>query len=155
MIYKCSLMWKRNWDRTPLYEQSMDPLTSHRILYERGLWDEAYGFSFIFEKTRKSNCLQMALPRQDFFLSYLKTGWKLEPAAFRSVLIGAYPTKSTGQRCASHFLVPWRPQRKFLLKLWFLKRQFMTDPGPVRTFWTPRIFFTLIRFQKDAVLLSD
>ena len=34
------------------------------------LWDGTYGFSFLSEKTRKSNCLQI---KQHFLLSYLKT----------------------------------------------------------------------------------
>ena len=33
----------------------------------------AYGFSSLSEKTRKSNRLQMSLQRQNFLLSYLKT----------------------------------------------------------------------------------
>ena len=37
------------------------------------LWDGTYGFSFLFEKTRKSNHLQSSLQRQHFLLSYLKT----------------------------------------------------------------------------------
>ena len=37
------------------------------------LWNEAYGFSSLSEKTRKSNRLQMSLQRQHFLLSYLKT----------------------------------------------------------------------------------
>ena len=37
------------------------------------LWDGAYGFSSLSEKTRKSNHLQMSLQREDFLLSYLKT----------------------------------------------------------------------------------
>ena len=37
------------------------------------LWDETYGFSFLSEKTRKSNRLQMSSQRQHFLLSYLKT----------------------------------------------------------------------------------
>ena len=32
----------------------------------KGLWDGAYGLSSLSEKTRKSNCLQMLLQRQDF-----------------------------------------------------------------------------------------
>ena len=36
------------------------------------LWDGAYGFSSLSEKTRKSNHLQMSLQREDFLLSYLK-----------------------------------------------------------------------------------
>ena len=39
----------------------------------KGLWDGAYGLSSLFEKTRKSNHLQMLLQRQHFLLSYLKT----------------------------------------------------------------------------------
>ena len=38
----------------------------------KGLWDGAYGLSFLSEKTRKSNCLQMLLQRQYLLLSYLK-----------------------------------------------------------------------------------
>ena len=38
----------------------------------KGLWDGAYGLSFLSEKTRKSNRLQMLLQRQHFLLSYLK-----------------------------------------------------------------------------------
>ena len=37
------------------------------------LWDGTYGFSFLPEKTRKSNHLQMSLQRRHFLLSYLKT----------------------------------------------------------------------------------
>ena len=37
------------------------------------LWDGAYGFSSLSEKTRKSNRLQMSLQRQHFLLRYLKT----------------------------------------------------------------------------------
>ena len=37
------------------------------------LWDGVYGLSFLSEKTRKSNHLQMSLQRQHFLLSYLKT----------------------------------------------------------------------------------
>ena len=39
----------------------------------KGLWDGAYGLSSLFEKTRKSNLLQMLLKRLHFLLSYLKT----------------------------------------------------------------------------------
>ena len=37
------------------------------------LWDGAYSFSSLSEKTRKSNILQMSSQRQHFLLSYLKT----------------------------------------------------------------------------------
>ena len=38
----------------------------------KGLWDGAYGLSSLYEKTRKSNRLQMLLQRQHFLLCYLK-----------------------------------------------------------------------------------
>ena len=37
------------------------------------LWDGTYCFSSLSEKTRKSNHLQILLPRQHFLLSYFKT----------------------------------------------------------------------------------
>ena len=55
-----------------LFEQCVGSFTSHRINYEE-LWDGAHGLSFLSEKTRKSNHLQMSLQRQHFLLSYLKT----------------------------------------------------------------------------------
>ena len=39
----------------------------------KGLWDGAYGFSSLSEKTRKSNRLQRLLKMLHFLLSYLKT----------------------------------------------------------------------------------
>ena len=47
------------------------------------LWDGAYGFSSLSEKTRKSNHLQMSLQRQHFLLSYLKT-LSVGPAGIRT-----------------------------------------------------------------------
>ena len=44
-----------------LCEQWVGSLTSHRVIYEQGLWDGTYGVSFLSEKTRKSNHLQMSL----------------------------------------------------------------------------------------------
>ena len=41
--------------------------------YKQGLWDGVYGLSSLFEKTRKSNHLQMKEQGQNFLLSYLKT----------------------------------------------------------------------------------
>ena len=41
--------------------------------YMQGLLDRAYGLSSLFEKTTKSNCLQISLQRQHFLVSYLKT----------------------------------------------------------------------------------
>ena len=46
---------------------------SHKNKSVKVLWDGTYGFSSLFEKTRKSNHLQMSLQRQHFPLSYLKT----------------------------------------------------------------------------------
>ena len=56
-----------------LCEQWVGSLTSHRVIYEQGLWDGTYGLSSLSEKTRKSNHLQMSLQRQHFLLGYLKT----------------------------------------------------------------------------------
>ena len=54
-----------------LREQWVGSLTSHRVIYEQGLWDGTSGLSSLSEKTRKSNHLQMSLQRQHFLLSYL------------------------------------------------------------------------------------
>ena len=56
-----------------LCEQWVGSLTSHRVIYEQGLWDGTSGLSSLSEKTRKSNHLQMSLQRQHFLLGYLKT----------------------------------------------------------------------------------
>ena len=42
-------------------------------LYMQGLLDGAYGLSSLSEKTRKSNCSQISLQRQQFLFSYFKT----------------------------------------------------------------------------------
>ena len=55
------------------------------------LWDGAYGFSSLSEKTRKSNRLQMSLQRQHFVLSYLKT-LSVGPGGFEPV-----PSRSADQ----------------------------------------------------------
>ena len=73
------------------YESEIDHYTGHHVPYSlrrvcgffnvpqnfyylcKGLWDGAYGWSFLSEKTRESNRLQMLLQRQHFLLSYLKT----------------------------------------------------------------------------------
>ena len=47
------------------------------------LWDGAYGFSSLSEKTRKSSRFQMSLQRQPFLFSYLKT-LSLGPAGVRA-----------------------------------------------------------------------
>ena len=47
------------------------------------LWDGTYGFSFLSEKSRKANRLQMSLQRQHF-LSYLKT-LSVGPAGVRTL----------------------------------------------------------------------
>ena len=41
--------------------------TSHKNKSVKVLWDGTYGFSFLSEKTRKSNHLQMSLQRQHLF----------------------------------------------------------------------------------------
>ena len=46
-----------------LCEQWVGSLTSHRVIYEQGLWDGTSGLSSLSEKTRKSNHLQMSLQR--------------------------------------------------------------------------------------------
>ena len=51
-----------------LCEQWVGSLTSHRVIYEQGLWDGTSGLSSLSEKTRKSNHLQMSLQRQHFLL---------------------------------------------------------------------------------------
>ena len=74
-------------------------LTSHRVIYEQGLWDGAYGLSSLSEKTSKSNHFQMPLQRQHFLLCYLKT-LSGGPAGVwtHDLPHGTPPTEPTGRR---------------------------------------------------------
>ena len=47
--------------------------TFHKNRSVKVLWDRTYSSLSLFEKTRKSNHLQMSLQRQNFLLSFLKT----------------------------------------------------------------------------------
>ena len=64
------LMWVRIWDRPPHWV--LGPVLKtvcgffivlHNLLYVQWLWDGAYGFPSLSEKTRKSNRLQKSLQR--------------------------------------------------------------------------------------------
>ena len=67
--------WPHHRGLRPLLFSNSDvgSFTSHENKSVKVLWDGTYGFSFLFEKTRKSNHLQSSLQRQHFLLSYLKT----------------------------------------------------------------------------------
>ena len=59
---------------TLLFSNSgVGPFMSHKNKSVKVLWDRTYGFSSLFEKTRKSKGLQMSSQRQHFLLSYFKT----------------------------------------------------------------------------------
>ena len=67
-----------------LCDKCMGSLTSLSNQYREGRGDGAYGFSFLSEKTRMSNRLQMSKQRQHILLSYFKTlsvgsVWVLNP----------------------------------------------------------------------------
>ena len=62
--------------KSPTYSFSNSDVgssTSHKNKSVKVLWDGTYCFSSLSEKNRKSNHLQILLPRQHFLLSYLKT----------------------------------------------------------------------------------
>ena len=56
------------------------------------LWNGAYSFSFLSDKTRKSNRLQTSFQRQHFHLSYFKT-LSVDPAGVWTLDL---PTQQTG-----------------------------------------------------------
>ena len=108
-------------------ESEIDDYTGHYVPYSlrrvwgffnvrqiyymcKGLLDGSNGLSSLFEKTRKSNRLQMWLQRQHFLLSYLKTlsvgpgGVNTRPPAQPT---GAYPIELTGRRFSTHPLPLW------------------------------------------------
>ena len=67
--------WPHHRGLRPLLFSNSDVgfFTSRKNKSVKVLWDGTYGFSSLFEKTRKSNHLQSSLQRQHFLLSYLKT----------------------------------------------------------------------------------
>ena len=77
-----------------LCEQWVGSLTSHRVIYEQGLWDGTYGLSSLSEKTRKSNHLQMSLQKQHFLLGWPGRSLNPRPPARQS---GTLPTEQTGR----------------------------------------------------------
>jgi len=50
--------WEKDHHTPALYEQCLCSLTSYRIYIYIGLWDEAYGLLFLYEKTAKSDRLK-------------------------------------------------------------------------------------------------
>ena len=96
--------WPHRRGLRPLLFSNSDvgSFTSRKNRSVKVLWDGTYGFSSLFEKTRKSNHLQMSLQRQYFLLSYLKT-LSVGPAGvwthdLPSRQTGALPTELT-RRC--------------------------------------------------------
>ena len=67
--------WPHHRGLRPLLFSNSDvgSFTSHENKSVKLLWDGTYGFSSLFDKSRKSNHLQSSLQRQHFLLSYLKT----------------------------------------------------------------------------------
>ena len=66
--------WPHHWGLRPLLFSNIgvSSFTSQKNRSVKVLWDGTFGFSSLFEKTRKSNHLLMSLQRQHFLLSYLK-----------------------------------------------------------------------------------
>ena len=70
--------------RSLLFSNSgMGSFTSHKNRSAKVLWHGTYSSLSLFEKTRKSNHLQMTLQRQHFLLSFLKT-LSVGPAGVRT-----------------------------------------------------------------------
>ena len=86
-----------------------------RIKTEKVLWDRAYGFSSLSEKTRKSNHLQMSQQRQHILLRCFKTlsvglavVWTCDLPLSRPAL------KVTGRRLTSTMATFFCPQWRLL-----------------------------------------
>ena len=74
-----------------LYHECVGSLMSPASQYSEDAEDGAYGLSFLSERTRISDHLQMSLQRQHILLSYFKTlecwsGLGLEPETTRTVV---------------------------------------------------------------------
>ena len=76
----------------PFSNGDVGSFSSHKSKSVKVLWDGTYGFLSLFEKTTKSNHLQMSLQRQQFLLSYFKTT-SVGPAV---VWTPQTPTRQTG-----------------------------------------------------------
>ena len=114
--------WPHHWGLRPLLFSHSDvgSFTSDENKSVKVLWDGTYGFSSLFEKTRKCNHLQMSLQRQHFLLSYLRP-WVLVRAGFEPAT-----SRSADRRSPN-----WANQANWEL------RNFC---GDITTFWDLRTF---------------
>ena len=94
--------WPHHRGLRPLLfsNSSVGSFTSHKNRSVKALWDRTYGFSFLSDKTRKSNHLQITLQRQHFLLKkdpkcWSGRGLNPRPPTQQS---GALPTDLTRQR---------------------------------------------------------